>query len=191
MKRNTKRYLAWFLMVMMLAAAATGCTGPTDGDDEVTVDYPVTLYYVDPEYLETGDESIDPLIVKETVLSMEEDDAEERYEETLELLADSEDGADTMIRHGMVDEVTVSDGLATVNFEGDEMHGGSMEEVYLIEQVVRTLVKSFDNIEKVRFTVDGQEVDSLMGHLAANCVYGLITVEEDGADVELVSILNQ
>ena len=190
MKRNKKRYLAWFLAVMMLAAL-TGCAGTGGQDDEVIVDYPVTLYYVNPDYLETGDESVEPLITKEATLSLEEDEAEERYEETLELLADSEDGADTMIRYGMVDEVAVSGGLATVNFDSEEMHGGSMEETYLIEQIVRTLIKSFDDVERVRFTVDEQEVDTLMGHLAANCTYGLITVEEEGADVELVSILDQ
>ena len=99
------------------------------------------------------------------------------------------DGADTMFRQGMVHGVTVSDGLAVVDFDSNMMYGGSMEESFLIEQVVRTLIKSFDDVERVAFTVDGEEVDSLMGHLEANCAYGLIAVEEDGTEVELVSIV--
>ena len=43
----------------------------------------------------------------------------------------------------------------------------------------------------VRFTVDGEQVDSLMGHLEANCTYGLVSVIEDGVAVELVTILEE
>ena len=153
-------------------------------------DYPVTLYYVNSEYLDTGDDSVEPMIAKDAVLTIEQEDAEDRYEETLELMADGSECASTMIRYGMIDEVTVKDGLAIVDFNEEEMNGGSTEELYLIEQVVRTLIKSFDEIERVRFTVDEREVETLMGHMAANCTYGLLTVEEDGASVELVSILD-
>lgn len=190
MKKNMRAYLAWLLAAILLTAALGGCMASDDGEGEELKEYPVTLYYVNPKYLETGDESIDPLVVKEAVLSVEKDDLEERYEEALDLLAEKEEGMDTMVGREMVDDVTVRDGVATVDFDGEEMSGGSMEEIYLIEQVVRTLIKSFDDVERVRFTVDEKEVDSLMGHLEANCVYGLITVNEEGSDVELVSILD-
>lgn len=189
MKKNAKRYLACLLAVLVLAAM-TGCNEIADEGDDVTVDYPVTLYYVNSEYLDTGDDSVEPMIAKDAVLTIEQEDAEDRYEETLELMADGSEGASTMIRYGMIDEVTVKDGLAIVDFNEEEMNGGSTEELYLIEQVVRTLIKSFDEIEKVRFTVDEREVETLMGHMAANCTYGLLPVEEDGVSVELVSILD-
>ena len=114
------------------------------------------------------------------------------YEIALDLLTEVRgEGMDTMVKAEMVNNTTVNEGIAVVDFNGETMHGGSMEEVWLIEQVVRTLVKSFDNISAVRFTVDGETVDSLMGHLEAKCTYGLITVQEDGVDVELVAIMEE
>ena len=35
----------------------------------------------------------------------------------------------------------------------------------LISQIVNTLIKSFDEIQAVSFTVDGDEAETLMGHV--------------------------
>ena len=188
-KKNRQK-IAWILTAALLVMALVGC-GNSAGSDagEEQEEYPIVLYYVNDAYVETGDESLEPLVVTEGTLNIESSLIEERYQQTLEMLSQPVDGADTMFRQGMVHGVTVSDGLAVVDFDSNMMYGGSMEETFLIEQVVRTLIKSFDDVERVAFTVDGEEVDSLMGHLEANCTYGLIAVEEDGTEVELVSIV--
>lgn len=188
-KKNRQR-IAWILTAALLVMALVGC-GSSGGNEagEEQEEYSIVLYYVNDAYVETGDESLEPLVVTEGTLNIESSLIEERYQQTLELLSQPVDGADTMFRQGMVHGVTVSDGLAVVDFDSNMMYGGSMEESFLIEQVVRTLIKSFDDVERVAFTVDGEEVDSLMGHLEANCTYGLIAVEEDGTEVELVSIV--
>lgn len=188
-KKNRQR-IAWILTAALLVMTLVGC-GSSGGNEagEEQEEYSIVLYYVNDAYVETGDESLEPLVVTEGTLNIESSLIEERYQQTLEMLAQPVDGADTMFRQGMVHGVTVSDGLAVVDFDSNMMYGGSMEESFLIEQVVRTLIKSFDDVERVAFTVDGEEVDSLMGHLEANCTYGLIAVEEDGTEVELVSIV--
>ena len=177
MKKVWKKTIAAMLVLILTVGMLAGCGGgPVENEEEDSANYHVKLYYVSAEYLETGDESIEPMVVVDTDVAVPLEEADEIYETTLELLVQvSEEGMDTMIREGMVDDVTVTGGLAVVDLNEDTMHGGSMEEVYLIEQMVRTLIKSFDEVQKVRFTVEG----------------GLITVQEDGADVELVSIMEE
>ena len=195
MKKTWKTYMGFLLALILSMGMMTGCGGgPEDVQEEQLPDYPVKLYYVSSEYLETGDESIEPMIMTEVLVPTDAEMSEvyDIYDIVLDLLTEvMGEGMDTMVKVEMVNDTTVTDGVAVVDFNGEVMHGGSMEEVYLIEQVVRTLVKSFDEITAVQFTVDGQTVDSLMGHLEANCTYGLISVEEDGVDVELVTIMEE
>lgn len=188
-----KRYTGLFLTLILILGTLAGCgSDPVDTEEDKQLEHPAKLYFVSSEYLETGDESIEPMVIVETTVTTPVEEADDIYETTLDLLVQvPEEGTDTMLREAMVEDVTVTDSIAVVDFNGELMHGGSMEEVYLIEQVVRTLVKSFDDISAVKFTVDGMGVDSLMGHLEANCTYGLITVEEDGNDVELVTIMEE
>ncbi|MBR5001678.1 MAG: GerMN domain-containing protein [Firmicutes bacterium] len=195
MKKTWKTYMGFLLALILSMGMMTGCGGGSeDVQEEQLPDYPVKLYYVSSEYLETGDESIEPMIMTEVLVPTdgEMSDFYDIYDIALDILTEvMGEGMDTMVKVEMVNDTTVTDGVAVVDFNGEAMHGGSMEEVYLIEQVVRTLVKSFDEITAVQFTVDGQTVDSLMGHLEANCTYGLISVEEDGVDVELVTIMEE
>ena len=195
MKKTWKTYMGFLLALILSMGMMTGCGGgPEDVQEEQLPDYPVKLYYVSSEYLETGDESIEPMIMTEVLVPTDAEMSEvyDIYDIVLDLLTEvMGEGMDTMVKVEMVNDTTLTDGVAVVDFNGEVMYGGSMEEVYLIEQVVRTLVKSFDEITAVQFTVDGQTVDSLMGHLEANCTYGLISVEEDGVDVELVTIMEE
>ena len=193
METMRKRYTGLFLTLVLILGTLAGCgSDPVDTEEDKQLEHPAKLYFVSSEYLETGDETIEPMVIVETTVTLPVEEADDIYETTLDLLVQvPEEGTDTMLREAMVEDVTVTDSIAVVDFNGELMHGGSMEEVYLIEQVVRTLVKSFDDFSAVKFTVDGMGVDSLMGHLEANCTYGLITVEEDGNDVELVTIMEE
>ncbi len=40
-----------------------------------------------------------------------------------------------------------------------------MEEQLLISQIVETLMQSYDEVKSVSFTVDGEEAETLMGHV--------------------------
>lgn len=188
--RRVKYITICGMMLVILAFGA--CDAFLNGLKEPIVEYHAETYYISSEYLETGDETLEPLSIMGRKIEIPESEVDQIYEIVLGYLTEPiRDGEDTMVKEGMIQAVTVADGQAVVDFNGELMHGGSMEEVWLIEQVVRTLVKSFEDISAVRFTVDGETVDSLMGHLEANCTYGLISVEEDGVDVELVTIMEE
>ena len=63
--------------------------------------------------------------------------------------------------------VDVHDGIATVNFdEGLQKHfvGGSAGETFLIGSVVNALT-NFNEIKEVRILIDGEEIESLAGHM--------------------------
>jgi germination protein M len=46
--------------------------------------------------------------------------------------------------------------------------GGSTGELYTIRSVVRTLALNFPDVERVRFLVDGQEIETIAGHIDAS-----------------------
>ena len=64
-------------------------------------------------------------------------------------------------------DVTVDNGVATVNFDGElQKHfvGGSAGETFLVGSVVNTLT-NFDEIKSVLILIDGQKIESLAGHM--------------------------
>lgn len=64
-----------------------------------------------------------------------------------------------------VNNVTESEGIATVDFSSRNLSGDELAERLLISQIVNTLVKSFEEIESVVFTVDGEIAETLMGYV--------------------------
>lgn len=52
-----------------------------------------------------------------------------------------------------------------VDFSSRNLTGSPRQEHLLIGQIVGTLTQSFDEVEAVRFTVDGEPTDTLMGHV--------------------------
>lgn len=63
--------------------------------------------------------------------------------------------------------VTVDNGVATVNFDGElpkHFVGGSAGETFLVGSVVNTLT-NFNEVKSVKFLVDGKEIESLAGHM--------------------------
>ena len=60
--------------------------------------------------------------------------------------------------------VEAIDGTVYVNFSGEGMYGSSMQEYFTIEQIVASLFE-LDGIKSVQFLVNGEKVESLMGHI--------------------------
>jgi len=74
-------------------------------------------------------------------------------------------GADTLIKDKIVfNGVSVDGGVATVDLAGATLNGGSLEESFVISQIVESLTASFEEIDSVQFLVDGEKAESLMGH---------------------------
>lgn len=64
-----------------------------------------------------------------------------------------------------INDITVKDGVATVDFASTNLYGGDMTEAVLIDQIVYTLINSFSDIKAVAFTVDGASAETLMGNV--------------------------
>ena len=70
-------------------------------------------------------------------------------------------------KNASIRSVTVADGLATVDLDGSITKGfvgGSTGEEFLIGSVVDTLT-NFPEVRRVKFLVDGQEIETLSGHM--------------------------
>ncbi len=172
-----KRYIAVFLMVVLIFSL-TACNDtkkPVDsniiGEDENEPVEPneeidkkeVTLYFANGEYIETGDESLEKLIGEKRVIEYKDIPLEEAIIKEL-IKGPEDDKLDTVIPPDVkLLDVKVTDGTAYVNFAGEGLHGGSMEETFTLNQIIKTLIE-LDNVEKVQFLIDGEKAESLMGH---------------------------
>ena len=70
-------------------------------------------------------------------------------------------------KNAKIRSVTVKDGLATVDLDGNIKKGfvgGSTGEEFLIGSIVDTLT-AFPEVKSVKFLVDGKEVETLSGHM--------------------------
>ena len=95
---------------------------------------------------------------------------DEKYSAALEMLLEDpyeENLTKIFPKNASIRSVTVENGLATVDLDGamlKTMVGGSTGEEFLVGSIVDTLT-SFPEITQVKFLVDGQEVETLKGHM--------------------------
>lgn len=98
------------------------------------------------------------------------DDSIDKYTAAVEILM--EDPAEENLtrifpKNAAIRSVTVRDGIATVDFDGSILKGfvgGSTGEEFLIGSIVDTLT-NFPEIKRVKFLVDGKEIETLSGHM--------------------------
>ncbi len=182
-----KKFIAIFLLVLMvfsLAACAKSNTPSDDndivdenpqdvveeGDNEVieptpsTDEVEITLYFANKEYVETGDESLEKLIPEKRTVEYGDISLEERVVKELMKGPDSDELSTVIPSNVKLLGVEVSDGTAFVNFAGEGLYGGSMQEDFTISQIVNSLVE-LDDVERVQFLIDGQKAETLMGHI--------------------------
>jgi germination protein M len=169
-----KKSILMFLLCAVLAFSMfgfTGCgksqdTGEPDGAaaDPVGMDYRVTLFFANEEYIATGDESLEKFMVYESEMTSKPEDA---YKNALELLKTTPDkGYSTVITDQIkFNNVYLEGDTVYVDISSNGLNGGSMEETFLISQVVDTLINSFKEVKQVQFLVDGQNAETLMGHV--------------------------
>lgn len=182
--RNGKliwRVFGFTIIVTLVLAIGVGLSGCTEKKDEVPlVSKQVKLYFVNKDFIETGDESKGALIEYDAISIMvpektpegktDEDVASNAYVDTITFLwkvPDDLENADTVVTEKFgVHNIKSKDGTAYVDLIGEDLKGsgGSLEESVFISQIVETLVNSFEEIERVQFLVDGEEVETLMGH---------------------------
>lgn len=157
------------LIILMLALALSGCVKAPENKEELYVqNYRLLLYYANTEYIETGDEDV-PKMMEPLVVKMRSTPAEV-YTDTIEYLMQipSDPKYTTMVPESLIINSTeVEDGTAFVDLSSRNLNGGSLQETIMITQIVNSLLKSFDEVDRVQFLVDGAPAETVMGHVMA------------------------
>ncbi len=142
-------------------------------DDEVVAPTPeaqskeVTLYFGNNKYMETGDEALEQMFTETRVIEYSDVSLEEAMVRALMEGPKDTDTMGTLIPDTVkLISVEVKEGTALVNFEQEGMSGGSMQEMFTIDQIVNTLTE-LDSVERVQFLINGTVTESLMGHVLA------------------------
>lgn len=136
----------------------------TEETSEEVNEKEVTLYFVNKKYIETGDESLEKLVPEKRVVKYDEMPIEEAI--VRELMKGTEDDKISTVIPSSVEliDVKVSDKTAFVNFKQEGLHGGSLEERFTLDQIIKSLIE-LENVDKVQFLIDGQKAETLMEHL--------------------------
>ncbi|MBQ4403864.1 MAG: GerMN domain-containing protein [Selenomonadaceae bacterium] len=98
------------------------------------------------------------------------DDSVDKYTAAVEALReepDEENLTTIFPKKAVIRSVTVRNDLATVDFDGSILKGfvgGSTGEEFLIGSIVDTLT-NFPEVKRVKFLVDGKEIETLSGHM--------------------------
>lgn len=98
------------------------------------------------------------------------DDSVDKYTAAVEALLEEpgEENLTTIFpKNACFRKVTVEDGLAIVDIDGSILKGfvgGSTGEEFLVGSIVDTLT-NFPEVQRVKFLVDGQEIETLSGHM--------------------------
>lgn len=168
-----KKSVLLILLCVVLAFGMVGLSGcgknsgtnePGGSEEPAEQTYRVALFFANEKYIATGDESIEKFMVFESELTSSPGDV---YMNTLELLKTSpEEGYSTVITDSIKFNDAYLDGdTVFVDLDSNGLNGGSLEETFLVSQIVDTLINSFDEVKQVQFLVDGETAETLMGHL--------------------------
>lgn len=172
-------FLLAVVMVFSLAACGTKTDTPTptpnteenqsENKDTIVDPVPegetvtVKLYFANQEYIMTGDESLDQLIPVEREVKIDTKPIEELVLEELQKKPEDEN-LDTLLGKIKVLSVETAENTAYVNLSSENLHGGSLEESFIINQIVFSLTE-LEEVDQVQFLVDGSKKETLMGHI--------------------------
>ncbi|MBN7773852.1 GerMN domain-containing protein [Clostridium aminobutyricum] len=169
MKNQWIKILCFSLVIVLVIGMTISLGACGTKEDTSKVEYPLKLYFVSKDFVETGDESKDPLIEYDGKSVYCDKNTDDQYLNALTMLwqvPEDLKNAETEVteKYGIHD-VYLKDDVAYVDLSSKDLSGGSFQETLLISQIVLTLGKSFDEIKSVQFLVDGKVVESLMGHV--------------------------
>jgi spore germination protein GerM len=139
----------------------------TEPEPEENYTKEVTLYFANNDYVETGNEEYDWLIEEKREINFEGTTLEEAVvRELMKGPVDTENmstGFPSTVK--LIDVKVDENKTCYVNFAQDGLYGGSMEESYIIAQVVNSLV-GLDSVDRVQFLIDGKPAETLMCHIS-------------------------
>lgn len=123
----------------------------------------VTLYFANKDYVETGDESYEKLLPEVRTIEYGNIPLEEAIVRELIKGPESSELTTCIPSNVTLLGVETADGTCYVNFSQEGLYGGSLQEDFTISQIVNSLLE-LDNVDRVQFLIDGEKVESLMGH---------------------------
>ena len=172
MKRKNILLILLCMILTISMFGLAGCEKDKDSEEPETPaalekqDYRVTLFFANEEYIATGDESLEKFAVFESEMNSEPGKA---YGAALELLRTvPEEGYSTVVTDQIqFNDVWMEGDTVYVDLSSEGLNGGSLEETFLISQIVDTLINTFEEVKQVQFLVDGAAAESLMGHVDA------------------------
>jgi hypothetical protein len=173
MKINFKVLIALIILLMLMAISFGGCTKtePVEPvDPNVLSDYSISLFYVNDEYVQSGDDVKDsPLMPAfETNINTSKDTLGKDLLEQLKVVPDIEDYGTMVTDKIEFLGVTIEGETANIDFSSAGLSGSSTQETLIISQILSTIFYNFKDVNQVQFLVDGQIAESLMGHIGAS-----------------------
>ena len=123
----------------------------------------IKLYFANEEYILTGNDDLDVIIAVEREVKVKEKPIEEVVLEELKNKPEDEQ-LTTIVDKIKVLSVETAENTAYVNLSGENLHGGSLEESLILQQIVFSLTE-LEGIEQVQILVDGSKRETLMGHI--------------------------
>lgn len=159
------------VLLVSLSACNDGSSafvsGVTDKDvkEDVknTKEETVKLYF--------SDSQAEKLIeVNHTIILKEEDSLEMKIIDALQAKSEDEELFNVIDKCITVNSVKVEEKLALVDVSSENLEGSSTQEMFFIEGIVSALTQ-LEEIDSVKFLVDGKEAETLMGHMEATMTY--------------------
>jgi spore germination protein GerM len=142
--------------------------GPTqkdkDADKGEAKTQKITVYYVNNEYVMTGDEELEHVLPVEKEITLDDSNKTLAQLAIEELQKQPDDEKlDTQLKLFTINSVKAEGDTAIVDFSSEGLNGGSLQERLVLSQLLYTLTE-LEGINKVQILIDGQVAESLMGH---------------------------
>ncbi len=166
--------LSLVIVLLLSFAACTRQGQPVDPDpqepgDNVVVDpnppgetVEVTIYYMNYDYIVTGDESLEKAIPVTREVVVGEKSVEEIIVQELQIEPEEEELTSALTGLKVLSVETAAN-TAYVNFSSERLSGGSLEETSVLTQLVLSLTE-LPEIDEVQIYVDGSVRETLMSH---------------------------
>ena len=170
------------------AASSSEQSGKTDdGKSDYVKD--VKLSFASETYINDGDESVPKLIDGvDAEIKLNEKDTVKEIEAVIDLLRSvPEDvkGAVTFVTDDIqIRNITVDGTKCSIDLKGDLSGLDPYTEQFFVYQIVDSLLESFDEIDSVSFTANGDIVDTLAGHMDMSQPFTEKSVDEFEGDSE-------
>lgn len=122
----------------------------------------ITIYYINNDYIATGNESLEKAIPVKKEVVIGEKSIEEVVLEELQKNPEDEKLSTAM---GIIKVLSVetAENTAFVNLSGEKLRGGSLDETMILTQLILSLTE-LPGIEQVQIYVDGSVRETLMSH---------------------------